>query len=86
MSDNEIDGILLVFSNKSVAFFAIIFTPTQILSQKHPRLNLFIFQTYVQDLIMRESAEICSLIKHQKAHIYVCGDVQMAENVYQTLR
>lgn len=35
---------------------------------------------------MKESAEICNLIKQQKAHIYVCGDVQMAENVYQTLR
>lgn len=35
---------------------------------------------------MKEATEICHLIKHQKAHIYVCGDVQMAENVYQTLR
>jgi len=35
---------------------------------------------------MKESSEIYNLIKHDKAHIYVCGDVQMAENVYQTLR
>lgn len=35
---------------------------------------------------MKESTEICNLIKLHKAHIYVCGDVQMAENVYQTLR
>lgn len=35
---------------------------------------------------MKEAAEICNLIKLHKAHIYVCGDVQMAENVYQTLR
>lgn len=43
-------------------------------------------QTYVQNLIMKESVEICNLIKQKNAHIYVCGDVQMAENVYQTLR
>lgn len=43
-------------------------------------------QTYVQNLIMKESAEISNLIKQKNAHIYVCGDVQMAENVYQTLR
>lgn len=35
---------------------------------------------------MKESVEICNLIKQKNAHIYVCGDVQMAENVYQTLR
>lgn len=35
---------------------------------------------------MKEAAEICNLIKLHKAHIFVCGDVQMAENVYQTLR
>lgn len=35
---------------------------------------------------MKESMEICNLIKQQNAHIYVCGDVQMAENVFQTLR
>lgn len=35
---------------------------------------------------MKESTEICKLIKQQNAHIYVCGDVQMAENVFQTLR
>lgn len=43
-------------------------------------------QTYVQNLIMKESAEISNLITQKNAHIYVCGDVQMAENVYQTLR
>lgn len=35
---------------------------------------------------MKESSEIYNLIKHKNAHIFVCGDVQMAENVYQTLR
>lgn len=43
-------------------------------------------KTYVQNLIMKECGEIYNLIKHQQAHVYVCGDVQMAENVYQTLR
>lgn len=42
-------------------------------------------QTHVQKLIMKESSEIYSLIKQQNAHIYVCGDVQMAEDVYRTL-
>lgn len=35
---------------------------------------------------MKESNEIYNLIKYKNAHIFVCGDVQMAENVYQTLR
>ena len=35
---------------------------------------------------MKEHGEIYNLIKNQNAHVYVCGDVQMAENVYQTLR
>lgn len=35
---------------------------------------------------MKESNEIYNLIKKKNAHIFVCGDVQMAENVYQTLR
>ncbi|KAL7050858.1 hypothetical protein ACKWTF_004249 [Chironomus riparius] len=43
-------------------------------------------KTYVQNLMMKEHGEIYNLIKNQNAHVYVCGDVQMAENVYQTLR
>ena len=44
------------------------------------------FQTYVQDLALAESKEIYKLLVDEKAHVYVCGDVTMAEHVYQTLR
>ncbi|KXJ79779.1 hypothetical protein RP20_CCG027687 [Aedes albopictus] len=43
-------------------------------------------KTYVQDLALKESDSIFELIWNEKAHIYVCGDVTMAEHVYQTLR
>lgn len=43
-------------------------------------------KTYVQDLALKESDSIFDLIWNEKAHIYVCGDVTMAEHVYQTLR
>ena len=43
-------------------------------------------QTYVQDLALKEADSISELILQEKAHIYVCGDVTMAEHVYQTLR
>lgn len=40
----------------------------------------------MQDLALKESDSIFDLIWNEKAHIYVCGDVTMAEHVYQTLR
>uniref|UniRef100_A0A4Y0BMI3 Nitric oxide synthase n=1 Tax=Anopheles funestus TaxID=62324 RepID=A0A4Y0BMI3_ANOFN len=43
-------------------------------------------KTYVQDLALKEAESISELILQEKAHIYVCGDVTMAEHVYQTLR
>ncbi|XP_057655799.1 nitric oxide synthase-like protein isoform X1 [Diorhabda carinulata] len=43
-------------------------------------------RTYVQDLIVREAAEIYRLLVGEKGHFYICGDITMAENVYQTLR
>ncbi|XP_055642693.1 nitric oxide synthase isoform X2 [Toxorhynchites rutilus septentrionalis] len=43
-------------------------------------------KTYVQDLALKERDSIFDLIWNEKAHIYVCGDVTMAEHVYQTLR
>ncbi|XP_055836592.1 nitric oxide synthase isoform X2 [Episyrphus balteatus] len=43
-------------------------------------------KTYVQDLIKQEFEMLYVLITQQKAHIYVCGDVTMAEDVYQTIR
>ncbi|XP_038108914.1 nitric oxide synthase isoform X1 [Culex quinquefasciatus] len=43
-------------------------------------------KTYVQDLALTEADSIFDLIWNEKAHIYVCGDVTMAEHVYQTLR
>lgn len=43
-------------------------------------------KTYVQDVAIAEADSIYELIVEQKGHIYVCGDVTMAEHVYQTLR
>ncbi|XP_058986276.1 nitric oxide synthase-like, partial [Musca domestica] len=42
--------------------------------------------TYVQDLIELEFDSLYNLIVEQRGHIYVCGDVTMAEHVYQTIR
>lgn len=44
------------------------------------------WQTYVQDLANKEADSIYDLIVKQGGHVYVCGDVTMAEHVYQTLR
>lgn len=46
----------------------------------------FLMQTYVQDLIEQEFDSLYSLIVEERGHIYVCGDVTMAEHVYQTIR
>ncbi len=45
----------------------------------------YIFQTYVQDLLRKHSAEVFELIDKLKGHFYVCGDVQMAAEVGETL-
>lgn len=46
----------------------------------------FCLQTYVQDLIEQEFDSLYNLIVLQRGHVYVCGDVTMAEHVYQTIR
>lgn len=43
-------------------------------------------QTYVQDLIEQEFDSLYKLIVLERGHVYVCGDVTMAEHVYQTIR
>ncbi|XP_002021672.2 nitric oxide synthase [Drosophila persimilis] len=43
-------------------------------------------KTYVQDLIEQEFDSLYDLIVQERGHIYVCGDVTMAEHVYQTIR
>lgn len=43
-------------------------------------------QTYVQDVLLRECTQIYQLIKHENAHVYVCGDVRMAEDVQETFK
>ena len=44
------------------------------------------FQTYVQDLLIREGESMANQILKQGGHVYVCGDCTMAEDVYQTLK
>lgn len=46
----------------------------------------FSTQTYVQDLASKEADAIYKLIVEEEGHIYVCGDVTMAEHVYLTMR
>lgn len=46
----------------------------------------FSTQTYVQDLASKEADAIYKLVVEEEGHIYVCGDVTMAEHVYLTIR
>lgn len=48
-------------------------------------LICLLLQTYVQDMLRRHSAEVYNLIDQSKGHFYVCGDVQMAAEVGETL-
>ncbi|XP_037041463.1 nitric oxide synthase-like [Bradysia coprophila] len=43
-------------------------------------------RTYVQDLLLRDFSQIYQLTKHENAHVYVCGDVRMAEGVHETFK
>ncbi|GAB0095507.1 Nitric oxide synthase [Sergentomyia squamirostris] len=43
-------------------------------------------KTYVQDIALKEADSIYQLLVVEHGHVYVCGDVTMAEHVYQTLR
>jgi sulfite reductase alpha subunit-like flavoprotein len=36
---------------------------------------------YVQDAIRKNSVEVFDLIMNKNAHLYICGDVQMAFDV-----
>ncbi|XP_060528614.1 nitric oxide synthase isoform X2 [Cylas formicarius] len=49
---------------------------------REPTIN----KTYVQDLILKDAAEIYKLLVIEEGHFYVCGDCTMAEHVYQTLK
>ncbi|KAK9774957.1 hypothetical protein SCAR479_08231 [Seiridium cardinale] len=42
-------------------------------------------KVYVQHLVREEGAALLNLIDHQNAHIYICGDVKMAQDVTATL-
>lgn len=43
-------------------------------------------QTYVQDLLEAEGAEVCKILIEEGGHIYICGDCKMAEGVQQKLK
>ncbi len=51
--------------------------------QRHPALAP---QTYVQDLVRRESGAVYRKLVLEGGHFFVCGDCTMAEHVYQTLK
>lgn len=48
--------------------------------------TIFSLQTYVQDIARQESDSLYDLLVKERGHVYVCGDVTMAENVYTTIR
>ena len=41
---------------------------------------------YVQDLLRKDSADLCDLILNRHAHVYVCGAAAMAKGVYETIQ
>ncbi|CAG9822005.1 unnamed protein product [Phaedon cochleariae] len=43
-------------------------------------------KTYVQNLALKEGAQIYRFLVMEHGHFYVCGDCTMAEHVYQTLK
>lgn len=54
------------------------------MSTPHEELH-FPFQTYVQDLIKKHANEIYDMLVNKNGHFYVCGDVSMADDVYNSL-
>lgn len=46
----------------------------------------FFLQKYVQDLLKEETNVIKNHIVDKNGHIYVCGDVNMAAEVRQTIQ
>lgn len=40
----------------------------------------------MQDVLARMADDVYNHIIGDEGHVYVCGDVTMAEHVYQTLR
>lgn len=42
-------------------------------------------KTYVQDLIRKNADEVFDVMVKRGGHFYVCGDVQMASDVTETL-
>uniref|UniRef100_A0A8C5M157 Nitric oxide synthase n=1 Tax=Leptobrachium leishanense TaxID=445787 RepID=A0A8C5M157_9ANUR len=46
-----------------------------------------IAKTYVQDILKRQlEQEVCKLILEEHGHLYICGNIQMARDVADTLR
>ena len=43
-------------------------------------------QKYVQDMMKEEAFDICEKLLSHQAHLYVCGDVKMADDVCKTLQ
>ncbi|XP_028400716.1 nitric oxide synthase, brain-like isoform X2 [Dendronephthya gigantea] len=42
-------------------------------------------KTYVQDLIKKHASEVYDMLVNKSGHFYVCGDVSMADDVYNSL-
>ena len=47
--------------------------------------NLLTFQCYVQDLLRRNGIDVVRSVFQDHGHFYVCGDVDMAHGVGETL-
>lgn len=92
-SGKELPKIWLFFGCRSMSL-NLYANEKDILLQRHVFDRLFLAlsrepnvrKTYVQDLLLEAADEVYQMIVKDQGFVYVCGDVTMAENVYETLR
>lgn len=90
---NKLPKIWLFFGCRSMSL-NLYAKEKEILLQRHVLDRAFLAlsrepnvqKTYVQDLLLDAAADVYQMIVKDHGFVYVCGDVTMAENVYETLR
>lgn len=84
INHSQLSSIIINHGNYHTVIFHI--TNNIFSSPIYPQsLFHFISQQYVQDLIRKNSDDVCELILLNGGHVYVCGDVSMAADVSKTL-
>ena len=46
---------------------------------------VYLLQTYVQDLLKKNGREVYDLLVTRAGHFYICGDVEMAQDVEKVI-